>query len=108
VPCACQILSRVNTDHASAGAGSNGGNGGDGANIRIRVDADDTHLLLATSLDVRGGKGGAAGEHGEPGKDYLPDVRRVLHTSKDQEAKVAKGATNSSGKRCLPLKEDHG
>jgi hypothetical protein len=53
--------------YSSAGGGSNGADGGKGGRIRIYVDEDKTHLLLATSWDVNGGKGGPAGEHGVPG-----------------------------------------
>jgi hypothetical protein len=35
--------------------------------INICVDEDNTHLLLATTWDISGGKGGGAGEHGIPG-----------------------------------------
>lgn len=55
------------TNRSSAGIGRNGGDAGNGGQVRICVDADKTHLLLATSWDVHGGSGGVAGEHGTPG-----------------------------------------
>ncbi|KAE9381855.1 hypothetical protein N431DRAFT_291247, partial [Stipitochalara longipes BDJ] len=50
-----------------AGAGTNGANGGKGGIIKIYVDENNTHLLLATNWEVSGGKGGPAGQHGSPG-----------------------------------------
>lgn len=47
--------------------GSNGGDGGSGETIHILVDENDTHLLMAVSSDVSGGKGGAPGKHGRTG-----------------------------------------
>jgi hypothetical protein len=55
------------TDCSSAGTGTNGGDAGNGGQVRLYVDEDKTHLLLATSWEVCGGKGGVAGEHGTPG-----------------------------------------
>ncbi|KAN0122123.1 hypothetical protein V8E51_000449 [Hyaloscypha variabilis] len=50
-----------------AGAGTNGADGGKGGKIQVCVDENNTHLLLAMSWEVSGGKGGASGEHGSPG-----------------------------------------
>ncbi len=52
---------------SSAGTGTNGGDAGNGGQVRIYVDENKTHLLLATIWDVRGGKGGVPGKHGTPG-----------------------------------------
>jgi hypothetical protein len=60
-------LDCVSANLCSAGAGSNGADGGKGGMINICVDEDKTHLLLATTWDISGGKGGGAGEHGIPG-----------------------------------------
>ncbi|CZR55745.1 uncharacterized protein PAC_05633 [Phialocephala subalpina] len=51
----------------NAGSGTNVAKGGKGGTIRIYVDEDKTHLLLAASWDVQGGKGGVSGEHGKLG-----------------------------------------
>lgn len=51
----------------NAGEGSNGGDGGHGGATLIIVNKDNTHLLLAVSCDVSGGKGGAPGKHGRAG-----------------------------------------
>ncbi|OCL06100.1 hypothetical protein AOQ84DRAFT_366097, partial [Glonium stellatum] len=52
----------------NAGRGTDGASGGDGGDIEVRLHENNTHLLLATSCNVKGGKGGAAGRHGSPGK----------------------------------------
>ena len=46
----------------------NGADGGHGGDIRIYVDEENTHLLLASHCDTSGGKGGAPGSHGKPGR----------------------------------------
>ncbi|MCJ1398122.1 hypothetical protein MMC11_001319 [Xylographa trunciseda] len=51
-----------------AGEGTNGAAGGDGGTIQILVDDHNMHLLLATTWEVRGGRGGEPGRHGEPGR----------------------------------------
>lgn len=50
-----------------AGRGSNGGDGGSGGALHIIMHESNTHLLMAVSCEVRGGKGGVAGKHGKPG-----------------------------------------
>lgn len=50
-----------------AGQGSNGADGGEGGTLHVVVNENSTHLLMAVSFDVRGGKGGNAGVHGNAG-----------------------------------------
>jgi hypothetical protein len=58
-------------DAGLAGSGGDSGtpgNGGDGGNIKIRLSSEDTHLLLALSTDVRGGRPGDMLSGGRPGE----------------------------------------
>ncbi len=52
----------------SAGSGTNGADGGNGGVIHIYIDEDKTHLLMAVTWDIHGGRGGPPGEHGSPGQ----------------------------------------
>lgn len=55
-------------ENNSAGKGSDGADGGPGGTIEIVLHERQTHLLLATTWDVKGGRGGIAGKHGKAGK----------------------------------------
>jgi len=51
----------------SGGYGTDGTDGGNGGSVFVRVNEQDTNLLLALDWDIGGGKGGNSGVHGNPG-----------------------------------------
>ncbi|MCJ1381811.1 hypothetical protein MMC17_004922 [Xylographa soralifera] len=65
---------------SNAGEGTNGADGGDGGTVQISVDEHNMHLLLATTWDVRGGRGGEPGRHGEPGRGGIGGEGGSGHT----------------------------
>jgi hypothetical protein len=60
------VSTKFHTDGSKTG--SRGGDGGPGGEIHIVLNEDSTHLLMAVSCDVSGGKGGIAGQHGLAGE----------------------------------------
>lgn len=51
----------------NGGNGSPGSDGGHGGRVTLRVNQNDTSLLMLVKADVRGGAGGAAGRNGDGG-----------------------------------------
>lgn len=54
-------------DGGDGGTGTNASQAGEGGNILMNVDAKDLSLLMLIEPSVKGGKGAAAGRHGEGG-----------------------------------------
>lgn len=66
-----ESLPSDNKIRLSGGQGSNGANGGKAGKVLITINEDDLDLLIPVYWDIRGGKGGESGAHGDPGDGGL-------------------------------------